>query len=164
MNTKIRAAIITVSDSRTEADDVSGKTLARLFREMNAEIVEQMIVSDDLEDLRQTLYMLTESPDINLIATIGGTGLSPRDNTPEATRSVLDREVPGIAEAMRAETLKFTPMAMLSRGVCGMRNGTLIVNFPGSPKGVEECFAVIRPVLQHAVELISGETLTHDGQ
>jgi len=162
MNTKIRAAIITVSDSRTEADDVSGKTLARLFREMNAEIVEQMIVSDDLEDLRQTLYTLTESPDINLIATTGGTGLSPRDNTPEATRSVIDREVPGIAEAMRAETLKFTPMAMLSRGVCGVRNGTLIVNFPGSPKGVEECFAVIRPVLQHAVELISGETITHD--
>jgi len=117
-----------------------------------------MIVTDDLLPLRELLYALTEREDINLILTTGGTGLGPRDNTPEATRAVIDREAPGIAEAMRRETASKTWMSMLSRGIVGTRNSTLIINLPGSPKGVEECFEVIRPVLQHAIDQITGKT------
>ncbi len=153
---QIKAAILTASDTRNEANDFSGKTLAGLLIGEGAEIVEELIVSDDLDDLRQTIYSLTERPDINLIITTGGTGFGPRDNTPEATRSVIEREAPGLSEAMRRETAAKTPMAMLSRGICGIRGKTLIVNLPGSPKGVEECFAVIRPALAHAINQIAG--------
>ena len=111
-----------------------------------------------LENLSKTLIRLTERDDINLIVTTGGTGFSARDNTPEATRAVIEKEAQGLAEAMRFETIKKTPFAMLSRGVCGIGNQTLIINLPGSPKGVRECFEVIKPVLQHAVNLICGET------
>jgi molybdenum cofactor synthesis domain-containing protein len=154
----MKAFILTISDTRTMETDVSGDRLAELLLNAGAEIIGKLIVSDDLEDLRNTLYVLTERDDVDIILTTGGTGLAPRDNTPEATRSVIDREVPGLAEAMRAETLKFTKMAMLSRAVCGVRNGTLIINLPGSPKGVEECFEVIQPVLRHAVSLLAGRT------
>ena len=111
-----------------------------------------------VDDLRQTLYVLTEREEVNLIITTGGTGFAERDNTPEATRAVIEKEAPGIAEAMRIETTKINPRAMLSRGVCGIRNDTLIINLPGSPKGVQECFEVIRPILQHAVNLLAGDT------
>ena len=158
MNTKISAVVITVSDSRHESSDESGKTLAELLLTIDAEITDKIIVTDDFENLRQTLYSLCEREDVNLIVTTGGTGFSVRDNTPEATGAVIEKEVPGLAEAMRMETLKNTPFAMLSRGVCGIRNQTLIINLPGSPKAVRECFAVIEPVLQHAVNLISGHT------
>jgi molybdenum cofactor synthesis domain-containing protein len=154
----MRAFIVTVSDTRTVETDKSGDRLAELLIAAGAQIIGKLIVSDDLEDLRNTLYVLTENDEVDLVITTGGTGLAPRDNTPEATRSVIDREVPGIAEAMRAATLKFTKMAMLSRAVCGVRNNTLIINLPGSPKGVEECFDVIRPVLGHAVDQLSGRT------
>ena len=154
----INAAVVTVSDSRTAGDDLSGDKLVQLLTSIGAEIVERLIVSDDLEPLRTSLYGLTEREDINLIMTNGGTGFGPRDNTPEATRAVIEREAPGMAEAMRRETASKHPMAMLSRGVCGIRGRTLIVNLPGSPKGVEECFEVMRPVLRHAVDLISGRT------
>ncbi|MBP6004883.1 MAG: MogA/MoaB family molybdenum cofactor biosynthesis protein [Pyrinomonadaceae bacterium] len=155
---KIKAAVVTVSDSRTAGDDLSGDKLAELLTSNGAEIVERLIVSDDLEHLRNSLYGLTEREDVNLIITTGGTGFGPRDNTPEATRAVIEREAPGMAEAMRRETASRHPMAMLSRGICGIRGNTLIINLPGSPKGVEECFEVIRPVLRHAVDLISGKT------
>jgi len=158
MSVKIRAAILTASDTRTEGNDVSGDEIVRLLEAMNAEIVERGIVSDDLRILREALYTLSERADINLILTTGGTGFSERDNTPEATRAVIDREAPGIAEAMRRETFSKTPMAMMSRGIAGIRNQTLIVNLPGSPKGVTECFEVIRAVLQHAIDQICGET------
>ena len=154
----IKAVVITVSDSRTEATDVSGVTLVELLLGIGAEIVEKIVVSDDFEDLRQTLFALTMREDANLIITTGGTGFSERDNTPEATSAVIEKEANGMAEAMRFETAKNTPMAMLSRGVCGIRNQTLIVNLPGSPKGVTECFEVIRPVLPHAVNLLAGNT------
>ena len=95
---------------------------------------------------------------MNLIVTTGGTGFGPRDNTPEATQAVIEKETPGLAEAMRRETYSKTPLAMLSRGICGIRGSTLIVNLPGSPKGVEECFAVIHPVLSHAIALLAGQT------
>jgi molybdenum cofactor synthesis domain-containing protein len=154
----MKAYILTVSDTRTAETDTSGERLEQLLAEAGSEIVGKRFVSDDLEDLRNTLYVLTEEDGIDVIFTTGGTGLAPRDNTPEATISVIEREVPGMAEAMRAESMKFTRMAMLSRSVCGVRNNTLIINLPGSPRGVEECFEIIRPVLSHAVDLIAGNT------
>ena len=158
MNTQIKAISLTVSDTRTLRDDVSGAVLCELLEKIGAEIVEKMIVTDDFEDLRQTLYVLTEREDVNLIVTNGGTGFAERDNTPEATRAVIEKEANGLAEAMRAATALKTPTAILSRAVCGIRRQTLIVNLPGSPKGVRECFAVIEPVLQHAINLIAGNT------
>ena len=155
---EIRAAVVTVSDTRKADDDLSGQRLAELLWAAAAEVVETLIVTDDLEHLKETIYTLTEREDINLIITTGGTGFGPRDNTPEATRAVISREAPGIAEAIRRETAAKTPMAMLSRGIAGIRDNTLIINLPGSPKGVEECFEVIRPVLKHAVDLIRGHT------
>ncbi len=157
-NEKMRAIVVTVSDSRTEKTDASGAMLINLLSEIGAEIVEKIIISDDFEDLRQMLFILAEREDTNLIVTTGGTGFAPCDNTPEATRSVIEKEAPGLAEAMRLETLKKTPTAMLSRGVCGIRGNTLIINLPGSPQGVKECFEVIKFVLPHAISLISGNT------
>lgn len=154
----IKAAIVTVSDTRSVDDDLSGDKLQELLTGAGIQISERMIVSDELEPLAQTLSSLAERDDIDLIVTTGGTGIAPRDNTPEATRTVIDREVAGIAEAMRRETAAKTPMAMLSRGVAGIRARTLIINLPGSPKAVEECFAVLEPVLSHAIALISGDT------
>lgn len=155
---EIRAAVVTVSDrsARGERADESGAVLAELLREAGALVVAREVVSDELEPLAARLRELADREDVNLLVTTGGTGLSPRDNTPEATRAVVEREVPGITEAMRAETLSRTPTAMLSRAVCGVRSGALVVNLPGSPKGVRECFAVIRPVLAHAVAIIAG--------
>jgi molybdopterin adenylyltransferase len=155
---KIKAIVVTVSDTRKEADDVSGITLLGLLLSIGAQVHEKIIVSDDFDHLRQTLYVLTEREDVNLIVTTGGTGFAERDNTPEATRAVIEKEAPGLAEAMRLETAKINPKAMLSRGVCGIRNNTLIINLPGSPKGVRECFEVIKPVLPHAVNLLAGNT------
>lgn len=154
----IQAAVITVSDSRELSDDISGNKLVDLLGDLGAEIVLRRILTDELQHLRDTLFTLAERDDINLIITTGGTGFGPRDNTPEATRAVIEREAPGMAEAMRRETASKHPMAMLSRGVCGIRGNTLIINLPGSPKGVEECFEVIRPVLRHAIKLITGDT------
>jgi molybdopterin adenylyltransferase len=158
MNVQIKAIVVTVSDSRNDETDVSGVTLLGLLLSIGAEVHEKIIVSDDFDELRQTLYVLTEREDINLIFTTGGTGFAPRDNTPEATRAVIEKETPGLSEAMRLETSKINPKAILSRGVCGIRNETLIINLPGSPKAVSECFEVIRFVLQHAVNLLAGNT------
>jgi molybdopterin adenylyltransferase len=160
MNTPIRAAVITVSDacSRGERADDSGAALVELLTGLGAEVVETRILSDDLPPLVQRLESIAKRDDINLIMTTGGTGLGPRDNTPEATRRVIEREAPGIAEAIRAESLKVTPMAMISRGVAGVASGTLIINLPGSPKAVRETFAVIKPILTHAVDLLAGKT------
>jgi molybdopterin adenylyltransferase len=157
MTVEIRAAVLTISDrsARGEREDESGVVLARLLSEAGASIVVREIVSDELEPLIDKLRALADRDDVNLVMTTGGTGLAPRDNTPEATRAVIEREAPGLSEAMRAETLRQTPQAMLSRGVCGVRSAALIINLPGSPKGVRECFAVLRPVLRHAVGLLA---------
>ncbi len=158
MAVEIRAVVITVSDrsARGEREDASGPLLAELLRETGAAVVAQEVVADDPEPLAARLRQFADREDVNLVLTTGGTGLAPRDNTPEATRAVIEREVPGLAEAMRAETFRQTPTAILSRAVCGVRSGALVINLPGSPKGVRECFAVIRPVLAHAVALLAG--------
>lgn len=160
---KIRAAILTTSDTRKPENDVSGSRLVELLRPADAEIVATVVVSDDIDEIRGALANFVSRDDINLVITTGGTGFGPRDNTPEATRAVIEREAPGIAEAIRHESYMKTPMAMLSRGVAGIANGTLIINLPGSPKAVEECFDVIRPVIQHAIDLVQGQT-EHQGK
>ena len=158
MPTQIRAVIITVSDAsaRGERKDESGEILVQLLKELGAEIVSQRVLSDDPDPLAEALKEFSDWRNVNLIVTTGGTGFSPRDNTPEATLTVIEREAPGLAEAMRMQTLKNTPMAMISRGICGIRSCTLIINLPGAPKAVRESFAVIAPVLNHAIALLAG--------
>ena len=160
MPTQIHAVIITASDAcaRGEREDKSGEALIELLTELGAHIVAKEILPDDLEPLSDKLREYADRPDVNLIMTTGGTGFGPRDNTPEATRRIMEREAPGLSEAMRIGTLKNTPMAMISRGVSGIRSSTLIVNLPGSPKAVRESFAVIKPVLNHVIDLLAGDT------
>ena len=158
MATTISAFVITVSDacSRGEREDASGEALVELLQSVGAEVVGKTIVPDDLDPLTAVLIKAADREDVNLVITTGGTGFAPRDNTPEATLAAIEREAPGIAEAMRMQTLNKTPMAMISRGVCGIRGSALIINLPGSPKGVRESFAVVAPVLNHAINLLSG--------
>ena len=160
MPTQIRAVVITVSDACAagEREDTSGEALVELLTELGAEIIAKFVVNDDLEPLAHKLRAYADLQHVNLIVTTGGTGFGHRDNTPEATLRVIERNAPGLSEAMRIETLKNTPMAMISRGVSGIRSGALIVNLPGSPKAVRESFEVIKPVLNHAIDLLSGET------
>src|ERR1051325_11425628 len=161
----IHAVVITASDacSRGEREDRSGELLIELLTAAGAHIVAKEILSDDLEPLADKLREYADRPDVNLIMTTGATGFGPRDNIPEATERVIERKAPGLAEAMRIQTLQNTPMAMISRGVSGIRSGTLIVNLPGSPKAVRESFEVIKPVLNHAIDLLAGKT-RHAGQ
>jgi molybdenum cofactor synthesis domain-containing protein len=156
----MRAAIITVSTSvaagRTE--DRSGELLAELATGAGAEVVAHEVVSDDREQIEQVLRQHSApEADTPLIFTTGGTGLTPDDITPEATRAVIDREAPGFAEAMRAQSLRHTPLGILTRGVSGIANRTLIINFPGNPKAIGELFPIIAPTLEHAVATLRRE-------
>lgn len=154
----ISAIILTITDSRKLSDDKSGDTLEELLERSGLSLVERHLISDDAAEISSKLTELSNRIDVDLILTTGGTGLGPRDNTPEATLMVIEREVPGIAEAIRRETYRYTPMAMLSRGVAGTLAGTLIINLPGSPKAVVECFQIIKPILEHALSVNGGNT------
>lgn len=159
----IRFAILTASDrsARGERDDLSGPALAELVRSSNGSVVKEAILPDDRSALAGRLAEWADSRQVDVILVTGGTGFGPRDVTPEATRDVLEREAPGLAEAMRAASLSKTPHAMLSRSVAGIRSGTLIINLPGSPRGAVENLQVVLPVLEHAVKLLRGEDAGH---
>ena len=152
----IRFGILTLSDrsARGQRDDVSGPALARLIEAENWTVARQSLLPDDESAIRAALSEWADSGELDVILTTGGTGFAPRDVTPEATRAVIDREAPGLAEAMRAASLKITPHAMLSRVVTGIRKKTLIINLPGSPKGAVENLQVVLPVLPHAIQLL----------
>ena len=157
-----KVAIITLSDKGAagEREDRSGPVIRDMVVEAVYEVVSQQILSDEPCELIDALKDICDHRRANLVLTTGGTGFSRRDNAPEATLSVIERNVPGIAEAMRAKSLQITPRGMLSRGVSGIRGYTLIVNLPGSPKAVRESLAVVLPVLDHAIETMSGQTLS----
>lgn len=153
-----RVGVVTASDrsSRGERDDQSGLEIMRIVREAGWEIASYTIVADDKALLKKEMLRLCDLLKVNLVFTTGGTGLAPRDHTPDATLEVIERIVPGMAEAMRLASLQKTPHAMLSRAVCGVRGKTLIVNLPGSPRAVRECLDVVMPALPHAIELLGG--------
>jgi len=151
--------ILTISDkgSRGERQDKSGEAIRKILPSIDARIVNYDIVPDEKELIVRKLVKWVDEDNLDVLITTGGTGLTPRDVTPEATLAVVDRMVPGFAEAMRAESLKKTPMAMLSRAVAGTRGKCLIINLPGSPKAVRECLEVVLPALPHAVETLKGQ-------
>ncbi len=155
----IRFGILTLSDrsSRGERADSSGDALADLIQTQGWSVVKQAILPDDEPAIRAALTAWADNGEVDVILTTGGTGFAPRDVTPEATRAVIQREAGGLAEAMRAESLKKTPHAMLSRAIAGIRAQTLIINLPGSPKGALENLQTIIPVLPHAVQLLTDD-------
>ncbi|OGO06278.1 MAG: molybdenum cofactor biosynthesis protein [Chloroflexi bacterium RBG_13_56_8] len=159
----VAAAVITVSDKGYAGDreDVSGPLLRDLLVELGFKVVYQSIIPDEKEQIADLLRELADGLRVELIVTTGGTGAAPRDVTPEATQEVIEREMPGLAELIRSEGYRVTPFAVLSRGVAGIRGGTLIVNLAGNPKAVREGMEILRPVLPHALQMLRGENLEH---
>jgi len=155
-----KALVLTISDTAAAGgrEDLSGPETKRILEEAGFEVTAVEILPDERTDIETRLRRASEEG-FRLVVTSGGTGLSPRDVTPEATLSVIDRHVPGIAELMRLESLKFTPKAALSRAVCGIRQSTLIINLPGSVKGVRECLTAVRPILAHAMDVLRQSSL-----
>ncbi len=155
----ISGGVITVSDkgSRGERQDISGSEVILMLNEAGISVPHYVIVPDEKEDIKTKLKEYTDKLNLDLVVTTGGTGVSPRDVTPDATLELLDRQLPGMAEAMRMESMKKTPHAMISRAVAGIRGQSLIINLPGSPKGARENLAVLLPALRHAIEKIKGD-------
>jgi molybdopterin adenylyltransferase len=155
-----KALVLTISDTAAAGnrEDLSGPEAARILKDAGFDVAAVEILPDERDQIESRLRRASDE-DFRLVITSGGTGLSPRDTTPEATLAVSDRVVPGIAELMRIESLKITPKAALSRAVAGIRKGTLIINLPGSVKGVRECLAAVRPILSHAVDVLKQSSL-----
>lgn len=155
-----KVGIITVSDKGSvgQREDLSGEVIRTLMNEAGYDVVEKVILPDEVDLLKEKMIQWSDEAQYALILTTGGTGFSPRDFTPEATKAVIDREVPGIPEAMRAYSLTITKKAMLSRATAGIRKQTLIINLPGSPKAVKETLEYILPPLKHGVEILTGQT------
>jgi molybdopterin adenylyltransferase len=159
----IRAAVVTVSDKgyAGEREDASGPLLANLLRKMGAEVVSQTVVPDEQAPIEAVLIELADEVRVDLVVTTGGTGPAPRDVTPEATQAVVERPMPGLAEVLRSEGYRKTPMAAISRGVSGIRGGTLFVNLPGSPRAVREGMETLSPILPHAIKMLRGVDTEH---
>jgi molybdenum cofactor synthesis domain-containing protein len=160
----VKVGILTCSDrgSRGEREDTSGALLHEMVKEIGGMVCDYAIVPDEREKIIEKLIDMVDYKKLDLVLTTGGTGFSPRDITPEATQTVLQRNAPGIAEAMRWESMKTTPMGMLSRGVAGIRRRSLIINLPGSAKATRECFSAIIPALPHALEVLCGGVQDHE--
>jgi molybdopterin adenylyltransferase len=160
---RISVSVLTVSDkaSAGERDDRAGPAIKEIVEAAGAQVVEYKVVPDEQAQVSVALTQLADERDVDVVLTTGGTGLAPRDVTPQATLEVIDYQVPGLAEAMRAASLAQTPAAMLSRAVAGVRRRTLIVNLPGNPKGVRECLKVIMPAIPHAISTLRAEVGDH---
>lgn len=158
MESTYRVAILTISDAgfAGERQDASGDIISKLIKREGFHETKRDIVPDETALIKSMLTSWCDSGDIDVVLTTGGTGLSPRDVTPEATKAIVDLEAPGIAEAMRIGTLQDTPYAMLSRSVAGIRSGCLVINLPGSPTGVRQCLNVVMPIIPHALQMIRG--------
>jgi len=159
MDGSFKAGVLTISDkgSRGERVDESGKAAAEMLQKTGFDVTRLEIVPDNIRKIAETLIKWADKEKLSLIITSGGTGLSPTDLTPQAMKEVIDYEVPGIAEAMRAESLKMTPHAMLSRAIAGVRGKCLIINLPGSPRGVQENLSVVLPALRHGLAKLAGD-------
>jgi molybdopterin adenylyltransferase len=159
----IRAGVVTVSDKgyAGKREDASGPLLADLLRNLGAEVVSQTIVPDERAEIERILTALADEARVDLVVTTGGTGPAPRDVTPEATQAVIEREVPGLAEVLRFEGYRKTPLAVISRGVAGIRGRTLIVNLPGSPRAVREGMETLASVLPHTIKMMQGVDTEH---
>ena len=155
----ITGGVITVSDkgSRGEREDISGREIIRMLVDLDIRVADYEIVPDEKEIIKGKIREYTDTRNLDLVITTGGTGVSPRDVTPDATLEVIEKELPGMAEAMRRESMNKTPHAMISRAVAGIRGQSLVINLPGSPKGARENLAVILPALKHTIEKIKGD-------
>ena len=159
----IKTAVLTISDkgSRGERKDLSGPVLKEMMKEIGAEIVYEEIIADEKKAIKKAIIKIADQRKADLILTTGGTGFAERDITPEATLEVIEKEVPGIPEKIRADTISITPQAALSRARAGIRAKTLIINFPGSPKAVRECLESVIDIIPHGVKILKGEITEH---